>query len=114
MKVKGLVEKHLGRGRDLGFPTANLNVKTDLEEGIYLAKAEGLPAMAFVGSAITFGDTKKVFEVYILDFAEDLYGKEIEVEMIKKIRDNKKFNSKEELVLQMKSDEQVAREYFKL
>ena len=130
LKFKGKVVKNLGRGTELGFPTANLDAKTDLEEGIYLGKVriqnssqlpllqkqdkgEFLPSLIFIGAAQTFGETRKLIEVYILDFQEDIYGQELRVEILKKIRENMKFDSAEQLTEQMKRDEAEAREYFK-
>lgn len=71
-----------------------------------------LPALVFIGAAETFGEKDRKAEIYILDFDEDIYGQEVEVEIIKKIRENQKFDSKEALVEQMKEDERLAREYF--
>lgn len=136
-KLYGKVIKHLGRGRRLGYPTANLDTETDLPEGIYLGlvkkisggqlpplflrkllphakffKNTGLPALVFIGKAETFGEDKELAEVHILDFSHDIYDVMLEVEVIKKIRDNQKFSSQEELVDQMKQDELVARQFF--
>ncbi len=137
MKFRGKVMKHLGRGKQLGFPTANLDVATDAEEGVYVGLVthienglpplfkrklwprkeimpaqKALPALIFIGGAKTFGETDRKVEVYILDFTYDVYGKELEVELIKKIRDNEKFESQEDLIEQMKQDELVARQFF--
>ena len=114
--IKGLVQKNLGRGTKLGYPTANLELKENIPDGIYAATAilNGVkkPSLAFVGAAETFGARDKKLEVYILDFSGDLYGQEITVDLIHKFRDNMKFNSEAELIAQMKEDEQAAREYF--
>lgn len=122
-KISGVVQRHLGRGKKLGFPTANLETSGEIEDGIYLGlvslfmggRGEGegeLPALVFVGEAKTFGETKRWLEVHVLDFEGELYGKKIEVELIKKIRGNKKFKSKQALIEQMKLDEKNARLYF--
>lgn len=117
MIISGKVHHNIGRGKQLGFPTANLIVTSEIEEGIYVAHAhiedKSLPALAFFGAAITFGENEKNFEVYILDYSEDLYDKHIAVELIKKLRDNQKFDTSEALVKQMQEDERQAREYFK-
>lgn len=113
MLVRGKVINGSGRGKKLGFPTANLDIPANMEEGIYLGEAGGQPALVFVGAAKTFGEKDKKVEVHILDFEDDLYGREMEVRTIKKIRENQRFQSEEELVEQMKKDEAVAREYFK-
>jgi|SRR3989344_2321760 len=116
IRITGKVQKHLGRGTKLGYPTANLELKEDVPDGIYAATVHvnGVKkrAVAFVGAAETFGDKDKKLEVYILDFSGDLYGQEIIVDLTHKFRDNMKFNSEAELIAQMKEDEQMVREYF--
>ncbi len=116
MKFSGIVKKNLGRGKDLGFPTANTEAPLEIEDGIYVAKtfynATWYNSIVFVGAAKTFNETKRQAEIYILDFNSDLYGQTIEVELIKKIRDNMKFETQEQLIEQMKKDEEVARDYF--
>ena len=98
----------------MGFPTANFDLDMEIEDGIYLGKAQELPALIFIGSNVTFGEDRRHGEAYILDYDKDLYGQEIEVEILKKLPENKKFGSQEELVDQMKQDERQAREFFVL
>lgn len=138
-RITGIVEKHLGRGIKLGFPTANLKAPTDIEDGIYVGltrihnpsqpplslrggvpplkirggEGELFPSLIFIGMAKTFGDSVKRLEVYILDFNHDIYGQEITVRLLKKIRDNVKFDSEAALVDQMKQDEKCAQDFFK-
>jgi riboflavin kinase / FMN adenylyltransferase len=117
MRFKGMVKKFTGRGRDLGFPTANIEINDlDLEDGLYLAKAwigkEEHKALAFIGMNKTFNETDRRAEIYILDFNEYIYSHELEVETIKKIRDVIKFETPEKLIEQMKKDELIAREFF--
>ena len=114
MKISGVVKKNKGRGRELGFPTANFEIGEDIEDGIYIATVGPmeLPALLFVGAAETFGEKKRWAEVYILNFHEDISGQELEVELIKKMRENQKFESEADLIEQMKKDEEQAREYF--
>lgn len=117
MKVSGVVQKGKSRGKSLGYPTANFALNIQIEEGIYLSKTtfknQTFSSLTFIGNAKTFNEEEYLAENYILDFNEDLYDQIIEVELIKKIRANQKFNSPKELVEQIKKDEQVAREYFK-
>lgn len=117
MKFWGKVRKHNQRGRKLGFPTANINLEQDIPEGIYISKTkiEGkvCPSLTFIGKAHTFNERSFHAETYILNFKKNIYGKWMTVTILKKIRENKKFNSAEELVTQMKKDEAVARKYFK-
>jgi riboflavin kinase/FMN adenylyltransferase len=128
MKFSGIVKKNLGRGSKLGFPTANISAPKDLADGIYVGlmsfKVDGealmtMEALIFIGAAETFGETDRKAEIYVLDLTEvlkpndTLYDKEIIVETLKKLRDNKKFESEAALVDQMKQDEVEAREFFK-
>ena len=112
MKFTGIVQKNSGRGKQLGFPTANILAPADLQDGLYLGLTEGAPALVFVGANTTFGETDRRAEIYILDFDNDIYGRQIEVETLKKIRDVIKFDSAEALVAQMQEDERVAKEFF--
>ncbi len=112
----GKVRKQNKRGRELGFPTANVNLNKNIPEGIYISKIKLenriYPALTFIGKAKTFDEKKFQSETYILNFNKNIYNKFISVQLLKKIRENKKFNSTEELISQMKKDEIVARKYF--
>lgn len=72
------------------------------------------PSIVFIGVAETFGDTEKQVEVYILDFNRNIYGQEITVQLLDKLRPSAKFASADELIAQMKRDEHAAREFFKV
>lgn len=115
--LEGVVKKSKGRGRRLGFPTANMSYKFDLPEGVYAAftfvNSRALPALVFLGSPKTFETRKMNVETYILDFRANIYGKKIKLELLRKLRDNKKFASAKALVIQMKKDEKLARRFFK-
>ena len=113
MKFKGIVKKHLGRGTKLGFPTANILAPKEIEDATYLALTNGKSSIVFIGAPATFEEKDRRAESYILDFSGDLYDQEIEIEIIKKLRDNEKFDSEQELIDQMNLDEVVAREFFK-
>ncbi len=112
MKFSGKVMKNSGRGKKIGFPTANMEAPKDLENGLFLGLANTKPALIFIGANETFDETDRRVEVYILDFDGDLYGQTIEIEVHKKIRDVIKFESKGALIEQMKKDESEARKYF--
>lgn len=116
-KFWGKVRKHSQRGRKLGFPTANVNLSKKIPEGIYISKTKVagaiFPSLAFIGTAKTFNEKKFHGEIYLLDFNKNLYDQWISVKLFKKIRENKKFNSREDLIEQMKEDEKDARKYFK-
>lgn len=115
-KFWGKVRKHRQRGTTLGFPTANLTIHKKIPEGVYISKTKlngkMYPSVTFIGKAETFNETKLFAETYILDFKKDIYGKWISVELIKKIRESKKFKSAKELIEEIKKDEQIARKYF--
>lgn len=115
-KFWGKVRKHNQRGKKLGFPTANVNLTKNIPEGIYISKTKIesvlYPSLTFIGKVKTFNENKFLAETFILDFNKDIYGKWISIDLIKKIRNNQKFNSAEELIKQMKQDEKEARKYF--
>lgn len=114
--VTGVVTHNQGRGTSLGYPTANVAYDGDAEEGVYVGytylDTRKLPSLIFIGSAVTFNEIERKMEVYILDFHEILYGKQITVEVVKKQRGNMKFDSAEALIAQMKRDEEEGRAYF--
>lgn len=108
--VCGKIVHGAGRGRRLGFPTANIDFRSDLIPlpGVY-AVMVGLGGSRYmgltnVGFNPTFGEKTLRVEVYILDFSEDIYGEEISLYFIDRIRDERKFASAEDLVAQMKRD----------
>ncbi|OGE64087.1 hypothetical protein A3J13_02340 [Candidatus Daviesbacteria bacterium RIFCSPLOWO2_02_FULL_36_8] len=114
-KFWGKVRIDHQRGKDLGFPTANVNLSKSIPEGIYISKTKigdmKYKSLSFIGKVKTFEGKKYQSETYILDFSKNIYGKWISVDLIKKIRENKKFSSAKDLVVQMKKDEEVARKY---
>ena len=105
------------RGKSFGFPTANVKLHRKITEGIYISLAKvnrkSLPALTFVGNATTFGEKTVRAETYFLTLSADLYGKWISVRLLKKIRENQKFKSAEDLILQMEKDKLRAQRYFK-
>ncbi len=112
----GKVKKGHGRGKGLGFPSANVNIHRKIPEGIYIseAKIRGKihPALTFIGAAKTFNETKYHSETCILVFSGNLYNSWVTVKLLKKIRDNKKFEKVSDLIKEMKNDEKIARKYF--
>lgn len=110
-KLLGQVVKGDGRGRDLGFPTANLLIESDFvipQDGVYatLAKVneEWICSATSIGSRPTFDGEIRVVEVHILGFEGDLYGDQIEVKFLERVRDQMKFGSVEALKFQMEND----------
>lgn len=114
----GKVRRHNQRGKKLGFPTANINLAKNIPEGIYVSYTKignsVYPGLTFIGQARTFNEKSFQAETYILDFKQDIYGKWLSVKLLKRIRGNRKFNSAQDLIAQMKKDEKEAREYFRL
>jgi riboflavin kinase / FMN adenylyltransferase len=114
-RVKGVVEKGHGRGKNLGFPTINLALKPgqDVGYGIYAMRVihngRRYPAAGYVGSSPTFGNGVPMFEAYLLDFDGDLYGEEVEIEFIAKLRDDKAFPDGASLAETMRQDCEKAR-----
>ncbi|MBD8087111.1 riboflavin biosynthesis protein RibF [Limosilactobacillus sp. c11Ua_112_M] len=114
----GIVVHGLARGRTLGFPT--INVETPESErlpgiGVYTVQVqigqEWYGGMASVGHNITFGDQNKLtVEIYLFDFDQLVYGEEVRVRWFYYQRGEMKFNGADELVDQMKQDEQLARQ----
>ena len=95
-------------GRTIGFPTANIKYPeyiVKLPFGVYGGKCLNYPAVINWGMKPTVNNTSEpVVEIHIIGFNGDLYGQTIEVEILKKIRDEKKFDSLEELQSQIKKD----------
>ncbi len=104
-----------GRGKTLGFPTANLEVKPEQalpEDGIYVTiteiNQELLPSVTNIGVRPTFGDGKHTIEVYLLDYQGELYGEKLRINFIDRIRDERRFDSVEELKAQLRKDVEQA------
>ena len=106
--------------RKLGFPTANVEVGNNiniLNDGVYLTytkvKNKLYPSITSVGRKETFHKNwEKTYESHILNFNKDIYDIDVEVFLIKKIRDQKKFNSVDELINQIRKDKDYAITYF--
>jgi riboflavin kinase/FMN adenylyltransferase len=103
------------RGRELGFPTANVHIKHERPAltGVYAVKLQGLNAVANLGVRPTIaGVPKLLLEVHVLDFNGDLYGQHVHVEFMHKIRDEMKFESLDALKAQIATDIFTARNLF--
>jgi len=106
-------------GRTLGFPTANLkiheNYKLVPKKGIYIVRVvfdnQDFKGMMSIGTNPTVKGREQTIEVNILDFDKDIYGKKIKIYFLKRIRDEQKFNSIEELKIQMQKDKQTTLMY---
>ena len=112
--LEGTVVEGDRRGRELGFPTANVVPDDELVcpgYGVYAAFANGQPAAVNVGVRPTFETGRGVLvEAYLLDFDADLYGQVLRIAFIARLRGEKRFSSVEELVAQMHLDVEEARE----
>lgn len=118
-RLSGTVEHGAARGRELGFPTANLLIPTDIcipADGIYAGYAHvsdralgARAAMIYIGSRPTFDNGDRQVEVNILDFHGDLYTLELEIEFVAWIRGDSAFDSAEALAAQMHDDEATSR-----
>ena len=114
-EIKGEVVHGRGLGRSLGFPTANLKLEMDYvlpHDGAYLgfAYVRGLPrkAMISIGTNPTLGeDNARSIEAHILDFDEDLYGRNLTLAFLKQIRPVIRFSSLEELKAQLSLDKHL-------
>jgi riboflavin kinase/FMN adenylyltransferase len=113
-RLRGEVVTGDRRGRELGFPTANLVPDEALVcpgHGVYAARADGACAAVSVGVRPTFGTGRAVLvEAYLLDRDEDLYGRMLTVEFIQRLRGERRFDSVDALVEQMHLDVEHARE----
>ena len=109
--LSGVVVVGDQRGRTLGFPTANIEVDSQLllpGDGIYATWAiidgKRHEAATSIGVRPTFGLSQRLVEVFVMDFSEDLYGKIVGVEFIKKVRDQEKFDGLDALIKQINQD----------
>jgi riboflavin kinase/FMN adenylyltransferase len=113
LMVEGTVVPGDQRGRELGFPTANIVPDDRLAipgHGVYAAFANGVPAAVNVGVRPTFETGRGVLiETYLIDRDEDLYGTEMRVAFVERLRGEKRFAGVEDLIAQMKIDVEDAR-----
>ena len=121
VSVLGKVVPGDSRGRKLGFPTANLECGGDplIPPGVYLAYVildkkifQGIANIGFRPSFYKKREGKVLVEVHILDFNKNIYGREMVIEIIQRLRDEKEFLTPEALIAQIKTDEVKARRYF--
>jgi riboflavin kinase/FMN adenylyltransferase len=110
--IEGIVEKGMQRGRQIGIPTANVMCLTETTPGpgvyagyTHLKGEPKFKAVMNIGTNPTFSESaKQTIEAHILNFNRDIYGRELKVEFVKKLRDEKKFSGIAELVAQIKKD----------
>ncbi len=113
--ISGKVVHGAKRGRDLGFPTANIHMRHERPAltGVYAVKLDGLNSVANLGVRPTIaGVPKLLLEVHVLDFNGDLYDKHVHVEFMHKIREEMKFENLDALKAHIAKDITVARSFF--
>ena len=120
--VFGTVVPGEGRGREIGFPTANLDLHHEMmpPDGVYVAEAvldeRELPALVSVGCRPTFAGGAEapgasVVEIYLMDFEGSLYGRDMEARFLTKLRAQERFDDVNALVLRLRDDVLRARAY---
>ncbi|HSG78276.1 MAG TPA: bifunctional riboflavin kinase/FAD synthetase [Acidimicrobiia bacterium] len=116
-ELRGRVVRGDGRGASIGIPTANLDIPAGMavpERGVYAVRSgtvgdADLPGVANIGVRPTFGGERETLEVHLLEGGRDLYGEELAVRFVDRIRDERRFSGVEELVAQIRRDIEAAR-----
>ena len=113
--IEGVVESGRRLGRELGFPTANLAVSEDLPltDGVYRSRVEldgrWYDAMSNLGCNPSVGGSERRLETHVFDLSESLYGRRLRVELVEKIREERRFATVEELREQIVRDREQIR-----
>ncbi len=109
--LNGRVIKGTGRGTELGFPTANLDIDQRQAlpaDGVYATWShidnQIYQSMTNIGKQLTFGGGQRTIEVYILDYHDNLYGHELTIDLMERLRGEKQFGTAEELKKQISED----------
>ncbi len=107
------------RGRTIGFPTANLGLSPDLAlpaDGVYVSCIEvdgrRFEGCTNIGVRPTFDGLKRIVETHLLDFEGDLYGQVVRVELLSRLRGERKFDGPDALIAQIEHDVEATRSYF--
>jgi len=117
--MEGRVVKGFGRGREIGFPTINIETAFELipRNGVYSTEIETrdgrFHSVTNIGFNPTFDGKELSIETYILDFSGDLYGQEVTLRFHRRIRDEMKFSSVDELKARIAKDVELTSDYFK-
>ena len=117
--LTGKIIKGQGIGRKINFPTVNLHIAEDYKlipkKGVYVVRANFNNKSSFgimnIGFRPTVGGKGQTIEIHLLDFNDDLYGSNMQIEVLMRLRDEKKFESIEELAAQISKDEESARNW---
>lgn len=117
--LEGVVVKGEGRGKKIGFPTANIQVSPDLivpHRGVYITRTiyNGMTynSITNIGHNPTFKDTHQLhIETNLFDFDTDIYGETLDIEFLQKVRDERKFPTVNDLIAQIKDDVTTAKNF---
>ncbi|MDG1227515.1 MAG: bifunctional riboflavin kinase/FAD synthetase [Polaribacter sp.] len=117
--LSGIVVNGKQLGGKIGYPTANLDIRESYKlipkTGVYVVKCTIDKKVIFgimnIGNRPTLDGAYQTIEVHFLDFNANLYNKSLTIELLHFLRDEKKFNSIENLIIQIRKDEQIARNY---
>jgi len=117
-RLQGRVVPGVGRGVKLGFPTANLDIDPEQAlppDGVYVSQAridgQGYLSVTNIGKRPTFGTSERMVEVYLIDYGGELYGRELEIDILERLRGEKKFNTPQELKKQIAQDVERGRKW---
>jgi len=114
--IEGVVRPGRQLGRQLGFPTANIAVDAAIAaaDGVYRSRVETegrmYDAMSNLGSNPSVGGSERRLETHIFGFSGELYGRRLRVELLERIREERRFDSMEELRAQIARDRETIRE----
>lgn len=120
--LTGTVTKGKGLGRQLNYPTANLHIEENYKlipkQGAYIVKATIESTTVFgmmnIGTNPTVNGSKETIEVHFFNFNKDIYNTAIKIELLKRLRDEQKFESVEALKAQLNKDKKIAQDYIAL
>ncbi len=114
--LEGKVVRGAGRGSGLGFPTANIETEKKMllpGDGIYATWVDfdnkRYMASTSIGTRPTFDETERTIEAHLLDFSTDIYGQLIRLEFVKLLRDEEKYDTVDELLVQIAKDVEITR-----
>ena len=117
--LNGVVSRGKGLGKKFNYPTANLKIEEDYKlipaKGVYVVQAtlanERVYGMMSIGTNPTVGGSDLTIETFFFDFDANLYDQHLQIELLTRIRDEKKFNSVDELIAAMQADEKFSRDF---
>ena len=115
-QLHGKIQHCDQRGRQIGFPTANIGLEHEMVlKGVYVVKVTGLDQQYFgvanIGKRPTLDGIKRMLEVYILDFDQDIYGRVVTITFLKQLRHEQKFATVGDLVQQIGRDVESAKDF---